>query len=116
MTTITRKNRRAQRKRRIRSKIMGSSERPRLSIFRSHKHLYVQLVDDTKGTVLASFSSRELDAKGKKGEIAKEIGRRLAQKAKEQKVETIVFDRSGYKYQGHVKALAEEMRAQGIVF
>lgn len=105
-----------QRKKRIRAKISGTSERPRLSIFRSHKHFYVQLVDDTKGAVLASFSDRELDAKAKKGEIAKEIGRRLAQKAKEQKIEAIVFDRSGYKYHGHVKALAEEMRAQGIAF
>lgn len=116
MITATRKNRRMQRRRRIRAKIAGSSERPRLSIFRSHKHLYVQLIDDTKGKVLASFSSRELDGKGEKREIAKEIGRHLAQKAKEKKIGTIVFDRGGYQYQGHLKALAEEMRAQGIVF
>ena len=97
-----------QRKKRIRAKIAGSSTRPRLSIFRSCKHFYVQLIDDTKGVVLASFSDRELDAK--------EIGKGLAQKAREKKIETIVFDRSGYKYQGYVKALAEEMRAQGIAF
>ncbi|OHA64678.1 MAG: 50S ribosomal protein L18 [Candidatus Wildermuthbacteria bacterium RIFCSPLOWO2_01_FULL_48_29] len=116
MTKETRKEKRMRRHRRIRARITGNAARPRLAVFRSNKHMYAQLIDDEKGHVLASFSDMNFKAKEKKGEISKEIGKRIAQAAKDQKIGAIVFDRSGYKYHGHVKVLAEEIRSQGIEF
>lgn len=104
------------RHRRMRAKIAGSAGKPRLSVFRSNKHLYVQLIDDEQGRVLAAASDRELTSKKKGVELAKEMGRLIAQEIKERKIEKIVFDRTGYKYHGQIKALAQEMRAQGIPF
>ena len=109
MVEETRKEKRIRRHKRIRAKIAGSAARPRLAVFHSNKHLY-----DEKGLVLAAFSDREYKSKEKKTEIVKEIAKRIAQNAKEQKIGAIVFDRSGYKYHGHIKVLAEEIRAQGI--
>lgn len=116
MTKETRSDRRILRHRRIRAKIVGSAERPRLLVFRSNKHLYVQLVDDEKNIVIAAESDRDAKTEKKGIEVAKEVAKRIAQKAKEQKIGKIVFDRGGYKYHGHIKVLAEELRAQGIVF
>lgn len=101
----------------IRSKISGTAARPRLSIFRSNKEIYAQLVDDLSGTTLASASSLGLTSEGKnKTEVSKEVGVILGQKAKALGVETLVFDRGGYLYHGRVKALADGVRESGIVF
>ena len=116
MIKNTRSSRRRARHRRVRAKIVGSLARPRLSLFRSNKHLYVQLIDDEKGRVLASASDVKTKSQKRGVELAKEIGRQIAQKAEEQKIKKIVFDRSGYKYHGQIKVLAEEMRAQGVTF
>jgi large subunit ribosomal protein L18 len=105
---------------RIRSKIHGTAEAPRLSVFRSNKHIYAQLVDDQKGVTLLSASSRE---KGiyekkdiKKTEQAKLVGTLLAEKCKEKGIRSVVFDRSGYKYHGRVRSLAEAAREGGLKF
>lgn len=101
----------------IRSKISGTAARPRLSVFRSNKEIYAQLVDDLNGTTLASASSLGLNAEGKtRTEVSKEVGVILGQKARELGVETLVFDRGGYLYHGRVKALADGVRESGIVF
>ena len=99
----------------IRAKISGTTTRPRLSVHRTLKSIYAQLIDDTKGTVIASSSS--LKEKGGAGvEAAKKVGVDLAKKAKAKKVEACVFDRSGYLYHGRVKALAEGAREGGLKF
>ena len=100
---------------RIRSQVAGTETKPRLSVFRSNKAIYAQLVDDTKGQTLAASSS--LGVKGKKGvEAAKVVGQELAKIAKEKKVVACVFDRGGYLYHGQVKALAEGAREGGLQF
>jgi large subunit ribosomal protein L18 len=100
---------------RIRSKVAGTESKPRLSVFRSNKAIYAQLVDDTKGQTLAAASS--MGIKGKKGvEAAKIVGQELAKVAKEKKIATCVFDRGGYEYHGQVKALAEGAREGGLKF
>ncbi|MDP2664250.1 MAG: 50S ribosomal protein L18 [bacterium] len=106
------------RQRRIRAKISGTKERPRLSVFRSSSHIYAQLVDDSKGKTLASVKDLEIKKKGTKGkvELAREVGRLIAEKAKGLKIEKIVFDRGGYSYHGKVKALAEGAREGGLIF
>lgn len=106
------------RKKRVRAKIFGTKERPRLCVFRSLKHIYAQLVDDEKGNTLASVSDFKLKTKKKlkKIEIAKEVGRLIAKKAKELKIEKVVFDRRSYKYHGRIKALAEGAREEGLKF
>ena len=103
---------------RVRNKISGTAERPRLSVFRSEKHIYAQLIDDVKGVTLASASSLEKDFEGKGSDkaAAREIGKRLAQKAAEKGITAVVFDRSGYIYHGRVKELAEGAREGGLSF
>ncbi len=110
--------RREKRKKRTRRKTFGTKERPRLCVFRSLKHIYAQIVDDTEGKTLVSASDRELkEKKGlKKVEIAREVGKLIAKKALEKKIEKVSFDRSGYKYHGRVKALAEGAREGGLNF
>jgi large subunit ribosomal protein L18 len=106
-------------KRRIRKTIIGSAERPRMSVFRSNKQIYVQLIDDSNGTVLVSASSREKDSTEtivNKIEQAKLIGTVIAGKAKTAGIETVVFDRNGFLYHGRVKALAEAARSGGLKF
>lgn len=99
----------------VRSKITGTADRPRLSVFRSNVVIYAQLIDDTKGSVLTSFSSMKL--KKEKGvESAKKVGLELAKLAKDKKISTCVFDRGGYLYHGRVKALAEGAREGGLKF
>ena len=100
-------------RRRIRSKISGTPERPRLSVFRSNKHMYAQLIDDVAGHTLAAASTREGD--GAIGtEASKAVGQRIAERAKEAGVERAVFDRGGYRYHGNVQALAEGAREGGL--
>jgi len=104
------KNQRDKRRVRIRSKIKGTSERPRLSVFRSNKHIYAQLIDDEKGvTLVAAMGGGDMTAAGETGKI-------LAAKTLELGIKKLVFDRGGYKYHGRVKALAERVREGGLEF
>ena len=104
---------RARIRRRIRAKVSGTPERPRLSVFRSNKHIYAQLIDDLEGVTLAAASTRENDG-GIGTEASKAVGQRIAERAKEAGVERAVFDRGGYRYHGNVKALAEGARDGGL--
>jgi len=112
---------RLSRKRRIRKKIGGTGERPRLSVFRSARHIYAQIVDDHKGHTLvaASTLSKEIREKLsglKKSDTAKEVGRLLAAKAREKGISQVVFDRNGFLYHGRVKAVADSCREHGLIF
>lgn len=113
--------RRERRRRRVRKKVFGTPERPRLSLFKSHKHIYGQLVDDVAGKTLCTASSlaKGLERKLKNGgnkEAARTVGGLLAEKAKALEIAKVVFDRSGYKYHGRVKELADAARKGGLVF
>lgn len=112
----SRNKKRLHRKKRTTIKTKGSSKRPRTSIFRSNKAIYAQLIDDEKNVTLASVSSAELKDKAFNVEIAKKVGKLLADKALKLKIKTIVFDRSGYRYHGKVEALAEGMREGKLKF
>jgi large subunit ribosomal protein L18 len=104
---------------RIRKKLRGTTERPRLTVFRSLAHIYAQVIDDTKGvTLVAASSSEKGKAAGTGGNVAaaKEIGRRVAERAKEHGISRVVFDRGGYIYHGRVKALADAAREAGLEF
>ena len=118
MSQITTREARLRRHRRVRGKIRGTAERPRLYVFRSNRGVFAQLVDDDAGRTLAAASWKELPAsfKGDKTEQAVEVGKRLAAAAKKAGVETVVFDRGGYLYHGRVKALAESAREGGLSF
>lgn len=104
---------------RIRRSITGTPERPRLSVFRSNKDIYVQLIDDTEGRTLASASSRMTELSGQTGtktEMAVQVGKAIAAKANALGIDTVVFDRGGYLYHGRVKSLAEAAREAGLKF
>lgn len=101
---------------RIRKKVSGTSERPRLSVFRSNKQIYCQLIDDTHGVTVASAHSRGITAQGTKIEVAKEVGKALAAAAVAKGISSVVFDRGGYLYHGRVKSLADGAREGGLVF
>lgn len=102
---------------RIRKKVNGTAERPRLAVFRSNKAIYAQLIDDTSGNVLTAASSGHLENKSiPKVEQAKEVGKIIAEKAKSNNITQVVFDRSGYLYHGRVKALADGAREGGLSF
>ncbi|MDA0684793.1 MAG: 50S ribosomal protein L18 [Bacteroidetes bacterium] len=104
-------------KRGIRKKINGTAARPRLSVFRSNKNIYAQLVDDLSGHTLAAASSQQDGISGANPvEVAKSVGKALAESAKAGGIETVVFDRNGYQYHGRVKALAEGAREGGLSF
>ncbi|KQR95556.1 MULTISPECIES: 50S ribosomal protein L18 [Chryseobacterium] len=105
-------------KRRVRGKISGSSELPRLSVYKSNKEIYAQLIDDKDGKTLASASSREkgVDANGTKSEVSAAVGKAIAAKALAAGIENIVFDRNGFVYHGRVKALADGAREGGLKF
>jgi len=112
---------RERRKLRIRRKISGSDERPRLSVFRSARHIYVQVVDDARGTTLAAASTLSRDLKGtlesdSKIDAAKKVGALIAKICLERKIDRVVFDRNGYLYHGRVKALADAAREAGLQF
>jgi len=117
---LTKLERRSRIRMRIRKKISGTAEKPRLAVFRSNKQIYVQVVDDLKGATLLSASSKEKEVAGemgiKKTEQAKLVGKILAAKCKEKGIESVVFDRSGYKYHGRVKSLADAAREGGLKF
>ena len=98
----------------IRKKISGTSERPRLAVFRSNKEIYAQIIDDVAGNTLASASSS--DAKGTKTEQATVVGKLIAETAKKAGIDTVVFDRGGFLYHGRVKALADSAREAGLKF
>ncbi|GAB4315366.1 MAG: 50S ribosomal protein L18 [Bacteroidales bacterium] len=102
---------------RIRKTVHGTTERPRMSVYRSNKQIYVQLIDDTTGKTLVSASSLgKTDFQGNKTEQARMVGGMIAEKAKSAGIETVVFDRNGYLYHGRVKALAEAAREGGLKF
>ena len=105
------------RHKKIRAKTKGSAEKPRLCVFRSNKHIYAQLFNDEKGTVIACSSDKEIKTK-KKGKVAAafETGKALTAKALEKKIKNIVFDRGGYRYHGRVKAVADGAREGGLKF
>ncbi len=106
---------RVRRHRRVRSQLHGTVERPRLSIFKSNRTLYAQLIDDEKGATIASASSRGLK-RGKGETPAKAVGEAIAKEAKSKKITAVVFDRGGFRYAGKIKALAEAARAEGLQF
>jgi large subunit ribosomal protein L18 len=117
----TREDSRLKRKKRIRKKLSGSPERPRLTVFRSDKHIYAQIIDDTLGTTLATASTlspeyRQLDPLKGKIEAAKRVGELIARKAKDKGIAKVVFDRNGYIYHGRVEALADAARQAGLDF
>ena len=101
---------------RIRSKVSGTAERPRLAVKKSLKHIYVQLIDDASGRTLAAASSTEADAPGANAAAAKALGALIAKKAKDKGVTRVVFDRGGYLYHGNIKALADAAREGGLSF
>ncbi len=105
-------------KRRIRKKISGSATKPRLSVYKSNKAIYAQLIDDVSAVTLAAASTQDGDvsATGNKSDQAKAVGMLIAEKAKAQKINNVVFDRTGYLYHGRVKALAEGAREGGLNF
>lgn len=105
----------ARRHNRIRSKVNGTSERPRLSVFKSHKYISAQIIDDTKGHTLASFSSIDGKAKTPR-DMAKEVGIEIAKKAKSLKIDKVVFDRGGYLYTGKIQLIADGAREGGLNF
>jgi large subunit ribosomal protein L18 len=104
--------------RRIRRKLAGTAERPRLAVFRSVAHIYAQVIDDAAGTTLVSASSVDKDGRANGGNVkaATTIGKLVAERAKAKGIQRVVFDRGGYQYHGRVKALAEAARAAGLEF
>jgi large subunit ribosomal protein L18 len=117
MTVLTAPARRLKRRRRVRAKVTGTAERPRLSVFRSNRGLFAQLIDDAAGHTLASVQWTEADLRSLKPmEQAKRAGELLAERAKAEGIETVVFDRGGYQYHGRVQALAEGAREGGLSF
>lgn len=115
------KEKQKRRHKRVRAKVEGTTICPRLSVFRSSKHIYVQLIDDERGQTLAAVSDLEFRDKKeekikKKSEIAYQIGQLIAKKALEKKIKKVIFDRDGYKYHGRIKAVAEGAREGGLKF
>jgi large subunit ribosomal protein L18 len=117
MTVATRPAKRLRRRRRVRAKITGTAERPRISVFRSNRGVFAQLIDDTSGRTLAAVNWTEDDLKTlPRMEQATRAGALLAERAKAAGVDTAVFDRGGYRYHGRVKALADGAREAGLTF
>jgi large subunit ribosomal protein L18 len=110
------KQKRQRRHVKIRKDLHGTAQRPRLCAFKSNQHIYAQLINDDDAKVLASVSDIKLKAKGKKSDIAREVGKSIAKKAKENKIEAVVFDRGGFVFHGRIKALAEGAREGGLKF
>ena len=107
------------RHRRVREKVSGTSEYPRLNVFRSNKNIFAQIIDDEKGVTLVSASSIDKELKLENGsniEAATKVGQLLAKRAKEQKITKVIFDRGGYQYHGRVEALADAARENGLEF
>ncbi len=116
------KIRREKIRKRVRAKVFGTPERPRLSVYRSLKHIYAQIIDDTRGHTLVAMSSLSKEIRDEvknaktKTEVSRIVGLALAKKALEKGITKVVFDRNGYKYHGRVKALAEAAREGGLIF
>ena len=117
MSTVSSPQRRLKRRRRVRAKVRGTAERPRIAVFRSNRGIFAQLIDDDRGTTIAAVSWTEPELRDLAPlEQAKRIGELLAARAKETGVETCVFDRAGYRYHGRVAALADGAREGGLAF
>lgn len=118
VSKTNRKLERARRHKRVRTKISGTAECPRLCMFRSNKGIYAQIIDDVKGTTLVSASTLDKEVKTKHAnkEAAKEVGTLIAKRAQDKKIKTVVFDRGGYLYHGIIKELAEAAREAGLEF
>jgi large subunit ribosomal protein L18 len=116
MSQLSVREARLRRHRRVRGKIRGTAERPRLAVYRSNRGIFAQLVDDDAGKTIVSSSWTTVGAKGDKSTQAAEVGKALAAAAKKAGIETVVFDRAGYLYHGRVKALAEGAREGGLKF
>jgi large subunit ribosomal protein L18 len=121
MTAISRRDERDKRHLRLRRKVKGTTERPRLNVFKSHKNFYIQIVDDSQGQTLVAVSTQEKDVKGtltSRGSLAaaKAIGALVAQRSLAKGIKHVVFDRGGYHYQGAIKALADAARESGLKF
>ncbi|MBI2625851.1 50S ribosomal protein L18 [Candidatus Parcubacteria bacterium] len=115
--TITGRVRLLRRRKRVRSKVSGTAQRPRLAVFRSHRHLYAQLIDDVSGRTLAAASDLGLKrAPGGRCKTAEAVGRLIARAAKSKQITGVVFDRAGRRYHGRVKAFAEAARTAGLQF
>ncbi len=112
------KQQRLKRHKRVRSKVSGTPERPRLNVFRSEKHIYAQVIDDVNGVTLCSASSVEkgFEGSGSNREGARKVGQAVAERAKAKGIDTVVFDRGGYVYHGRVQELAEGAREGGLAF
>jgi len=115
------KEARVRRKKRVRKKVIGTSEKPRLSVFRSARHIYAQIIDDSQGSTLVAASSleklvRDASEPGDKKAVAVRIGKLIAGRAKEKGISKVVFDRGGFMYHGRVKALSEGAREGGLIF
>jgi large subunit ribosomal protein L18 len=116
---LTDRERRVRRHRRVRKKILGTAERPRLAVFRSSKHIYVQAIDDMSGATLAAASTMETGSRGGRTgtvEAARGVGTLLGERAKAAGITRVVFDRGGYRYHGRVAAVADGARAAGLEF
>ena len=112
----TKRKQQLRRRRHVRRRVRGTAERPRLSVFRSNKHIYAQLIDDVNGRTLAAAGSVASPGEGDKSAVAKRVGGELAAKATAAGIRTVVFDRGGFQYHGRVKALAEAAREGGLDF
>ncbi|MBX4204714.1 MAG: 50S ribosomal protein L18 [Candidatus Doudnabacteria bacterium] len=110
----TSKDQRKLRHNRVRAKVSGTSAKPRLNVFRSNAHIYVQFIDDESGKTLAAASSAEIKGKGAKTELAAKVGKLAAEKAIQAGIKEAVFDRGGYQYHGRIKSLAEAAREAGL--
>jgi large subunit ribosomal protein L18 len=113
---VTKTDRRNKIKLRVRGKITGTAERPRLTVFRSNKQIYAQVIDDLTGKTLAAASSLKITDKASKKEIASKVGELIAKSAQEAGVTSVVFDRNGYLYHGRIKELADAARKGGLKF
>jgi len=112
----TKELRREKIKKSIRGKVSGTAERPRLTVFRSNKQIYAQVIDDVAGRTIAAASSLKIADKAAKKEIAAQVGAQIATNAKAAGIETVVFDRNGYLYHGRIKELADAARKGGLIF
>jgi large subunit ribosomal protein L18 len=115
-TARAKREARLRRHRRVRRRVVGTPERPRLAVFRSNRHIYAQIIDDVAGRTLAAATSTALPGEGDKRDDAKRVGSELARRAKQAGVSAVVFDRGGYRYHGRVQALADAVREGGLDF
>jgi large subunit ribosomal protein L18 len=113
---VQKRNKREIRHKRVRSRVTGSSARPRLNVFKANRHIYAQIIDDNVAKTLVAASSADIKSKGKKSDVAKEVGKAIAVKAQAKDIKLVTFDRGGFAYHGRIKALAEGAREGGLEF